>query len=150
MNAQGSSATWSNAFIGIPWGEFGRTRDGADCWGLACIIYREELGISLPDYLGYGSAEEHGEIAALIAGAEASPLWLPVDGPAIAFDVAVFRRGHLATHIGVVVHHGIMIHREGEDCAKLTDYRSGAWRHRLKGHFRSVERHVQIVSEAHR
>ena len=36
---------WSNRFIGIPYDDFGRSRTGCDCWGLACIIYREELGI---------------------------------------------------------------------------------------------------------
>lgn len=145
--------TWSNRFIGIPFEEFGRTREGADCWGLACIIYREELGISLPEYLGdYASVEEHGEIAALIDDGAASPLWVPVEGPAIAFDIAVFRRGRLSTHIGVVIRHGVMIHMQGEDCAKLSNYRSGAWGNRLMGHWRhasiGVERPVQLVSEA--
>lgn len=146
--------TWPNRFVGIPYAEFGRDREGCDCWGLACIIYREELGISLPEYLGYGSVDEHAEIAALIDGAEASPLWLPVTGPAIAFDIAVFRRGCLATHLGIVIHHGLMIHMEAEDCAKLADYRTGRWGHRFKGHYRhvskAVERPVQLVSEAPR
>lgn len=146
--------SWSNRFVGIPYAEFGRTRDGCDCWGLACVIYQEELGITLPEYLGYGSVEEHGEISALIDGAATSPLWLPVEGAALAFDVAVFRRGRLSTHLGVVIRHGIMIHMEGEDCAKLSDYRSGRWGHRFAGHWRhhsrAFERPVQIVSEASR
>lgn len=147
--------TWSNRYIGIPYCEFGRTRAGADCWGLTCIIYREELGVTLPDYLGtYSSADEHAEISALIAGEEASPLWIPVSGEAIAFDVAVFRRGRLSSHVGIVVRHGLMIHMQDEDCAKLADYRTGAWGNRLQGHYRhvsrAVERPVQIVSEVRR
>lgn len=144
---------WSNRFIGIPYQALGRDCCGADCWGLACIIYREELGISLPDYLGaYGSVDEHAEISALIAGEQASPLWLPVTGDAIAFDVAVFRRGRLSTHVGIVIRHGVMIHMQDEDCAKIADYRTGAWGQRLQGHYRhvSAERPVQIVSEARR
>ncbi|MBT9382232.1 C40 family peptidase [Pseudooceanicola sp. CBS1P-1] len=142
--------SWSNGYIGLPWGEFGRSRSGADCWGLACIIYQEELGIRLPEYLGYSSAEERGEIAALVSGATSSPLWLPVEGPAIAFDIVVFRRGRLASHVGIVVRHGLMIHMDGEDCAKLADYTGGAWKHRLTGHYRHVERPVTILSEARR
>lgn len=143
--------SWSNRFVGIPYEEFGRTRDGADCWGLACIIYREELGISLPEYLGdYASVEEHVEIAALINGAAISPLWLPVEGDAIAFDIAVFRRGRMSTHLGIVVRHGVMIHMQGEDCAKIANYRTGAWGNRFSGHFRHVsaptQRPVQLVS----
>jgi len=154
--------SWSNRFLGIPFADLGRTREGADCWGLACVIYREELGITLPDYLGAGSADEAGEVAALVAGATASPLWLPVSGPALAFDIAVFRRGHLSRHVGVVVTHGVMIHMAAGDHARVEDYRQGRWRHRLAGHFRwhqravdgplkgACERPVQIISGARR
>lgn len=147
--------TWSNRFVGVPYKELGRARAGADCWGLACIIYREELGISLPEYLGaYGSVDEHAEIAALIDGGARSPLWVPVSGTAVAFDIAVFRRGRMSTHVGIVIRHGLMIHMQDEDCAKLAGYRSGAWGNRLQGHFRHVsrvvERPVQIVSEVRR
>jgi cell wall-associated NlpC family hydrolase len=146
--------SWSNRYIGTPWAEFGRSVAGVDCWGLACIIYAEELGISLPDYLGYGSVAELDEINALVDGATASPLWLPVDGPAIAFDIALFRRGRFSSHVGIVVRHGLMIHVAAHDCAKLESYRGGVWGARLRGHWRhssrAIERPVQIVSEAAR
>ncbi len=139
------SQCWTDKFIGLPYAEFGRAReDGCDCWGLATVIYQEELGISLPDYLGYSSIEEHGELAAVIAGAVVSPLWVPVVGKAIAFDIAVFRRGRLDTHVGIVVRHGLMIHIARDDCAKIESYRSGSWSHRLTGHYR----HVEMVSRA--
>lgn len=130
--------SWVNRFIGIPFREFGRDRAGCDCWGLACIVYREELGIWLPDYLGYGSVEEHAEIAALVAGAAASPLWQPVPRPSLpeAFDIAVFRRGRLSTHVGLVIRPGILLHVEGEDCAKVARYDRGPMALRLAGHYR--------------
>lgn len=137
---------WSDRFIGLPFADLGRNREGCDCWGLACIIYSEELGITLPDYLGYSTTQEHGELAAVIAGATASPLWVPVTGRAIAFDIAVFRRGLMDTHVGIVVHHGLMIHIGRDDCAKIESYKGGAWSHRLTGHYR----HVEMVSRAAR
>ena len=106
---------------------------------LNALIAAEELGITLPDYLGYGSVEEHHEIAALISDAEASPTWTPAEGAARPFDVAVFRRGELASHLGVVIAPGLMIHMVGEDCAKLERYDTGRWGHRLKGLFRHVQ-----------
>ncbi len=144
--------SWSNRYIGIPSEAFGRGHTGCDCWGLACIIYREELGITLPDYLGaYTSADEMGEIAALIDGGATSPLWVPVEGPAIAFDIAVFRRGRWSGHIGVVVKHGLMIHAVAEDGSKVQTYRDGPYKHRFLGHYRhasrAIERPVQILSE---
>lgn len=147
--------SWSDRFIGIPYVEFGRGRDGCDCWGLACIIYQEELGITLPEYLGdYASADEHGEIAALISGAAVSPLWMPVSGSALAFDVAVFRRGRFSAHLGIVIRHGIMIHMVADDQAKVQTYEDGPYKHRFAGHYRhvskAVERPVQLISRSAR
>ncbi|WP_353429038.1 C40 family peptidase [Paracoccus denitrificans] len=142
---------WSDRFIGTPYEDFGRSPAGCDCWGLACIIYREELGITLPDYLGaYASTEDLGEISALIDQDKASPLWVPVSGPALAFDIALFRRGRWSSHVGVVIRHGLMIHMVADDQAKLQGYLDGPYKHRFIGHYRHVERPVQIVSEARR
>lgn len=142
------NTAWPNRYIGTPWREFGRDGAGCDCWGLACIIYQAELGIALPDYLGYGSVDEHAEISALVEGATSSPLWCPVSGLAAPFDVAVFRRGRLASHIGLVIRPGLMIHVEGRDCAKIADYRRGAWGHRFIGHYRHVSRGLQPGGQA--
>ena len=58
-----------------------RTREGVDCYGLACLIYAGELGVTLPDYVGsYASADEMADISALIAGAAQSPSWRAVTG----------------------------------------------------------------------
>lgn len=126
--------SWASDYVGIPWRLHGRDRRGCDCWGLACTVYRDR-GIVLPDYLDYGSADEHGEIASLIAGATGSPLWQLVETPA-PYDIAVFRRGRLDTHVGIVVEPGLMLHMADEDCAKIERYDGGAWRHRLTGHWR--------------
>lgn len=134
---------WSDRFIGLPYAGLGRDQDGCDCWGLACIIYRQELGINLPDYLGYSSVEEQTEIASVVADAAVSPLWVPVMGTAKPFDIAIFRRGRLSTHVGIVIRHGIMIHMEGEDCAKVADYQSGCWKHRLSGYYRHIKQAVK-------
>jgi hypothetical protein len=107
-------------------------------WGLVVLVYRECLGVELPQYLGYGSVDEHAEIAALIAGAEASPLWRPVPGVPAPFDVAVFRRGRWDSHLGLIVQPGLMLHMEGEDCAKLVRIDTGRWASRLRGVFRPV------------
>lgn len=129
--------SWSNRYIGTPWRDLGRDASGCDCWGLACLVYRQELGIDLPDYLGaYLSADERAEVAALISAGAQSPLWHPVDDCPAAFDLVVFRRGRLTSHIGIVIRPGLMLHMAGEDAAKVEDYRSGHWAPRLTGIWR--------------
>lgn len=134
--------SWSNAYIGIRFADLGRSREGVDCYGLACIIYAAELGIVLPDYVGaYASATERAEISALMNGAAGS--WMAVTGKAAPFDLAVFRRGRLTTHVGVVIRHGLMIHMDGGDAARVADYRAGTWSSRFVGHYRHHLRGVE-------
>lgn len=137
---------WSARFVGLPYADLGRGRGGCDCWGLACLIYAERLGITLPDYLDYSSGDNHIELAAVIAGASASPLWVPATDGGAEYDIAIFRRGHLETHVGIVVgdRHGLMIHVAYDDCAKIESYRRGPWSTRLAGFYR----HADLVSRA--
>lgn len=133
--------SWSNAYIGIPWRDRGRARDGADCWGLAMLVHAAEAGNTLPGYDDYASAEERREVAALVAGASVSPLWRrvtrdPDSGAPAALDIVVFARGGIDSHIGIVVRPGLMLHMAVHDCAKVESYRDGRWRHRLTGIFR--------------
>lgn len=132
---------WSERYIGIPHVEFGRTFKGADCWGVPCLAYRHELGIELPDYVqGYVSEDERAELAAIIGGATASSIWYPVEALAMPFDIVVFRRGRIDTHVGLVIHDGLMLHSAREDCSKIESYRAGAFSHRLTGVYRHVKR----------
>lgn len=131
---------WTNTYIGLPYREFGRDRDGVDCWGLPYLVYPAELGISLPSYVGtYTSVEEHAELAHLIGGAAAGEVWHRVEGQPRAFDIAVFRRGRLDTHIGIVVSPGLMLHVAADDQSKLEHYKTGRWEHRLTGIYRHFE-----------
>ena len=132
---------WSNRYVGLPWAEHGRECAGCDCWGLACIVYRDELGITLPEYLGYATVAELAEIAALVAGATASRLWVRQEA-ARPFDIAVFRRGRLDAHIGIVLQPGLMLHMVEGAQASIESYEAGRWKHRLTG----LYRHALVVS----
>lgn len=41
---------WSAGYIGIPFKEQGRSKDGADCWGLVKIVMKEIFNQDLPDF----------------------------------------------------------------------------------------------------
>lgn len=133
--------SWSNSYIGIPFEAFGRAQTGCDCYGLAVLIYARELDMQLTSYVGdYVSCDERRELDDLFSNAIDLGPWRKVEGPAEPFDIALFRIGPTAAHCGVVVSDGLMLHVQGEDQAKVENYRAGAWKHRLLGHYRHQDR----------
>lgn len=133
---------WSADYVGISYADRGRTRAGADCWGLTRLVYREKLGVALPDFLDrYGSTEAREEIAGLIAGEAAGGDWERVEGRHRPFDLLVFRVGRYDSHVGLNVRPGLMLHVAENEQARVESYASerwakrfaGAWRHRSAG-----------------
>lgn len=137
------TAHWSASYVGLPYRDKGRARSGADCWGLAVIVYGEQLGITLPHYdAAYQSAAERREIAALIADASGSPDWRAIDAGANAheFDIAVFRRGRYGSHVGILLDGRRMLHMVEDGQAVIEDFRTPRWGCRLTGIHRHINR----------
>ena len=111
---------------------------------MAVLVYAEQLGITLPSYAErYTSVEERAELAALIGDVTSRKTWSEAAYPK-TFDIAVFRRGHQETHVGIVVSPGLMLHTSAGDHALLEHYGSGRWSNRLAG----VYRHFEAASRA--
>jgi cell wall-associated NlpC family hydrolase len=134
-------AHWSASFVGVPWAEKGRTRVGVDCWGLVRLVYADALGLALPSYTeAYAGLAERGEIAELMSEDSRRWPWAMVPPKrAQEFDVAVFRRGGLAAHVGVVLGAGRMLHIEERRESCVASYADGPWRHRLIGIYRHAD-----------
>ncbi len=127
---------WSAGYVGLPWADLGRDRSGCDCWGLARLVYAEQLGIDLPSYAGgYLCAAEAAEIDALVRGALDVGPWREVT-VAREFDLVLFRRGPYDAHIGIVVAPGLMLHMMGLDAAKIEALSGPQWARRLRGIWR--------------
>ena len=125
---------WSASYVGLPYADLGRSRDGLDCWGLVWLVYAEVLGIDLPSYAdGYGSTEERREIAGLIDGAKSD--WHRVTDPE-GFDLVTVRRGVLESHIGIVVAPGRMLHVTAQKPACIEAYSGGPYANRVTGIWR--------------
>lgn len=123
--------SWSNAYLGIPYADMGRDRSGCDCWGLARLVYAEELAISLPAYTeGYVSAEEQVEVASLIGSETRGPVWRKTLMPQ-PFDLLLFRHGRHESHVGIYVSPGVMLHMSTDDQSKHERLGHGRWGHRF-------------------
>lgn len=115
-------------YLGIPFAELGRTRDGCDCLGLVMLVYRERLGIALPEP-GYETTTDRA-IPRLVESH--LPAWSPVDRPR-QYDVALFR-GQI-WHVGVMIDGVRMLH-VARGCDSSIDRLDPLWLPRLAGFYR--------------
>ncbi|GIX17693.1 MAG: tail assembly protein [Rhodothalassiaceae bacterium] len=137
---------WAERYIGIPYRDLGRDRDGIDCWGLIRLVLAEQAGIVMPSYAGdYAGGGDHAGIATGIA-ARLPRHWRPLraaERPR-AFDLVVFRVCARPRHMGVMVDARRFLHapepgpggRGGT--SRIEDISSPAWARRLEGVYRHV------------
>lgn len=127
-------------YIRIPFAERGRVREGADCWGLACIIYKQELDIELPSLIEYCHTKDKVNISTIIKSE--TQLWERVElGDERPFDIAVFLMLGQPMHVGIVTEPGKMIHCERGSGVYVTHYsKEQQWCNRLEGFFRYAQR----------
>lgn len=129
---------WAAAYIGIPWREKGRDREGCDCWGLVTLVMREQFGLDLPSYAhDYTDTSEREQIAALLADGIPATGWGPVVGVPRAGDGVVFRLMNAPWHVGLMVDAESFVHVEegvGASCLERLD--SYRWARRQHGIFR--------------
>jgi cell wall-associated NlpC family hydrolase len=120
---------WWNDYIGVPFTERGRSREGFDCWGLAMQIYRDRLGVELPDYqhLYEHTAREARKIAGIIE-TEKDNGWLEVPlNKAQPFDIIIFRQGGLHCHVGIITMPKHFIHATKGIGVAHEKYNSAKW-----------------------
>lgn len=121
-------------FVGLPWRERGRDELGADCWGLGVVLYRELLGVDLPDRAeGYASIHDRTAVAGVIAAGLGD--WIKVDpGQERPLDGVLIRER--PWHIGWVQRPGWMLHMPEGASAQIVSYRSPMVAPRVVGFYR--------------
>jgi len=123
-------------WLGIPFTPHGRTRDGADCYGLVTLFYALVMKAPLPPLSGLMREVENPRAVGPVMTAHArGPLWRRVDRPAFG-DVIAFGTPTLFYHVGLYLRPGLMLHtRKGTDSTPER-YDGPLWRPRLQGFFR--------------
>jgi cell wall-associated NlpC family hydrolase len=120
-------------YVGIPWRDGGRTRDGIDCWGLFRLVYREVLGIELPSFGEYyTTALDRIVIRKLVDGGMDNwqEVLMPDPGDGALLTIA----GRV--HIGVVVGNDYMLHIEKGAGSVIENYYSMRIQNMLEGFYR--------------
>jgi cell wall-associated NlpC family hydrolase len=139
---------WAERYIGIPFVDLGRDREGCDCWGLVRLVLAEQAGVILPSLAtGYVSENNAKGVSEQVETQRVSGLWERIEaGSERAFDVVEMlsaARGadgwvYGPLHVGVVVMSGWLLHIQRSHDTVLARYREdqsvsrrvqGFWRH---------------------
>lgn len=134
---------WVRAYLDIPFVSGGRDSRGIDCWGLARLVYAEQLGVILPTIeTAYGhAAHDHAGVSKAAAEQAASTDWQRVETPGM-FDVVLTTRKGQPNHVGTMVAQARMLHiespilRSQRSTPKIERIDGPAWSHRIAGFYR--------------
>jgi cell wall-associated NlpC family hydrolase len=125
---------WADKYLGIPWKDGGRGRDGVDCWGFVRLVLWEEFGHAVPAYSGeYLTTEDRDDIARVVK--DAQPTWEEVMAPEPG-DLVLFRIIDRPCHVGVMVDTGHFLHAMEGVGPSLERLKNPRWRPRVVGFYR--------------
>lgn len=125
---------WTNDYIGIPYLRCGRTKEGADCYGLVRLVLVKVFGKAIPEYADYltlSIQDQKRIIDERIPVIDASPTESPAEG-----DLILFRLCGIPCHIGIYAGNGEFLHTLAphDSCIERVD--SMKWRTRIEGFYR--------------
>ena len=130
------------SYVGIPFVDGGRERDGLDCWGLCRLVFKEQAGIDLPRY-GDISAHDLLAVARELSRGMADETWRRVEDAPRRLDVVVMLRLDAVrptpTHVGVMWDGRNVLHIEELTDSVMVPLKHPTIARRLIGIFRHRE-----------
>lgn len=128
-------------YLRIPFKGDGRDFNGCDCGGIICLIYKEELGVILPNWaeLYKNSHVESFTELTEIMGGMLDRLFAEVPKGAMIqpYDVIVFNIAGSPIHVGLAVNNNVFMHiMEGYTSVRTERLDSINWKKRIDGVFR--------------
>jgi cell wall-associated NlpC family hydrolase len=125
-------------YVGIPFEKDGNDKKGCDCWRLVVLVYKDRLGIELPDFAGAyvdGSLASLKKVSRMIrAGKQA---WERVDKP-LPYDVILLRTGSMVYHVGLVIDRKRMLHVMEGINSTIEEFTGIQWKKKVEGFYRYV------------
>jgi len=120
-------------YVGIPFLERGRTRDGCDCWGLVRLVLHDEFGVDVPLFDGYSNLKSMRHIGQMCDEGKPLVAAARVDAPDPGIVVVMLVGPHPA-HLGICVDDQHLLHVE-KGCNAVYQ-RIDQVRHRIEGFYK--------------
>lgn len=92
--------------MGIPFVNMGRAQEGADCWGLVVLVYRDQYRVRVPLYAEEAYKTEKLEAISDLIEKNKRFYFSEIDEPGEG-DIILLRYGEYSAHMGIFV---------GEEC----------------------------------
>jgi len=129
-----NAPSWTLNYLGLPFEECGRARDGLDCWGLVRLALVEVFKLEgLPDFAGQYSRSRDRTVPEIFA--QELKRWRQVTEPT-AGDIIVLRLSGRPWHVGLMVNRDVMLTIDRGTCSVLERVDSPRWHGRLDGYYR--------------
>lgn len=123
---------WSDKYINIPFKCDGRDRSGCDCYGLVCLVYKEQLNIELPDFKGIFTDHDIATLRRVAKEMKSyKEKWQRVQTPQL-YDVVMLRTGAYTWHVGLVLDNHRMLHVMTGINSVVEDYTGRYWGNRVE------------------
>ncbi|MBG95136.1 MAG: hypothetical protein CL793_07780 [Chloroflexi bacterium] len=133
------SSGWESSYIGIPYQNRGRDREGIDCYGLVVLVFREVFGVRLTSFDDFDI--ESPDIHQVWDDSRRSE-WVRVADedvrPGDVVDAILMR----IPHCGIVVDTNRMIHSRVGVGVLIENFSRGYFCRRIRG----IYRHRDMVS----
>lgn len=130
-----AAGTWAGRYVGIPYVARGFDRKGCHCFGLVHLVYREQLGIDLPEYDGIDPKDSL-SIARAFRQARLATPWHEATGPRHDFDLVLMLRGNVPMHVGIAVGSRRILHVEEGAATMCVEAAHPFYRDRVVAAFR--------------
>lgn len=128
-------------YINLPFKDLGRDFSGVDCYGLMALIYKEELGLQIPDYteLVFNNNRNniYGKEDHIISSLGIK--WLKVEDYLKPFDILIFndrKDKTLTCHVGLYIGSGKFIHALEDKPSQIERLEHPIWKNKYYGALR--------------
>ena len=132
-----ASTQWVNEYVGIPFIMKGRSRAGADCWGLVRIVLAEHYEVFVPSLSVFYDDLSTATIVPLVGVMQESRNFTKVDAPQEG-DIVLMTFFGQPCHVGICIDADHVLHSDplGRSSSRVERLASPRISTRIEGYYR--------------